>query len=155
MLPENFESTAKYSVINPEIVIKICPPRYNFAVYLEIEHKEMQEIEFAVQDSNLYILNTTSARRSPMASVRTVVSMLQSGHLTEREAVAKLDTNQMSYFLTNQVDPTAQRASLNVVGKGFPAGFGVASGVVAFSPSTVDELLAEGKSVIYCLEGGI
>lgn len=143
--PMSFDSL---DMLMPNVTKKLR----EYCEILEIQHREVQEIEFAVQDSNLYVLNAKSARRSPVASVRTAISMMQSGHLTERETLMKLDPRQMGYFLEQQVDPTVQRKSLNIIAKGFPAGYGVSCGKVAFTSALAVDLAQKGESIVYCID---
>jgi len=121
-----------------------------FCEVLEKKHKEMQEIEFAVEDGVLYILQAKRSRRSPIASFVTVASMVEVGLLTEREGLMLLDPRQLPFFSQKQIDPSLKNG-LNVVSSGRPGGYGIASGHAAFSPSKVHSFVAAGKQTIFCV----
>lgn len=118
---------------------------------LERKYKELQEISFAIEDGEVRILQARRCRCSPIASLRTITSMVERGSLSEREGLQKLDPRQMPFFLQKQVD-TSLKNGMNVVSSGRPAGYGIASGHVAFSPGKVQRFVTEGKQVIYCAE---
>jgi pyruvate,orthophosphate dikinase len=76
--------------------------------------------------------------------------MVQSGLLTEREAIMKLDTTQLTYFLDKQIDPNYTE-KLEIIGTGKPGGYGVASGHIVLSTEMAEEITMKGGKAIFCL----
>lgn len=76
---------------------------------LERHFRDMQEVEFTIEDGTLFILETRVAKRTPLASVRVAIDMVTSELLTEREAILRLDPEQMYYFRHKMISPTAGR----------------------------------------------
>jgi pyruvate,orthophosphate dikinase len=118
---------------------------------LENHYRDMQDIEFTVQDGVMYLLQTRTGKRTAPATVRVAVEMAQEGLITTREAVQRVDPAQVDQLLHPMIDP---QASVTVLGKGLPASPGAASGRVAFSAeeavrlhdSGVDALLVRNET---------
>ena len=72
---------------------------------LERHYRDMQDIEFTIQNGTLYILQTRSGKRTARAAVRIAVAMVQEGLITEREALLRIDAEQMTFFLHPMIDP--------------------------------------------------
>lgn len=72
---------------------------------LERHFRDMQEIEFTVQNGTLYLLETRKGRRQANAAVKIAVSMVEEGLITEREALLRIDPDQMTFFLRPMIDP--------------------------------------------------
>lgn len=72
---------------------------------LEVHYKDMQDIEFTVENGQLYILQTRTAKRTAIASVKIAVSMVKEKLITEREALKRIDASQMDYFIHPMIDP--------------------------------------------------
>lgn len=86
------------------------PSAYDTLVHiekiLERHYRDMQDIEFTIQNGTLYILQTRSGKRTARAAVRIAVSMVQEGLITEREALLRIDPEQMTFFLHPMIDPS-------------------------------------------------
>lgn len=80
--------------------------------------------------------------------------MVQSGHLTEREALMKLNARQMNYFLDKQIDPSID-CSLQTIATGMPGGYGVVTGHIAFSAAMVEEFVQKGAKAVFCITGSV
>jgi pyruvate,orthophosphate dikinase len=102
------------------------------AVCQRLEHhfRDMQDIEFTVQDGMLYLLQTRSAKRTAPAAVRAAVEMMAEGLIDQREAVLRVEPEQIDQLLHPMIDPQAE---VKVLGRGLPASPGAASGRVVFT----------------------
>lgn len=107
---------------------------------LENHYKDMQDIEFTIENGSLFILQTRNAKRTTQAAVRSAVEMVKEGFITRDEAVARIDAYQLDQLLHPSIDP---EADLDVMTKGLPASPGAAAGAIVF---TADEAEAKGKA---------
>jgi phosphoenolpyruvate synthase/pyruvate phosphate dikinase len=97
---------------------------------LENEFRDMQDCEFTVQDGKLFILQTRTGKRTAKAAVRIAMDMLDSGHISESEALKRVTLKQWHTAVKPVIDPTFNQPAH---GKGIPASNGIASGVAVFS----------------------
>ena len=97
---------------------------------LEQHYRDMQDIEFTVQNGTLYLLQTRSGKRTAPAAVRIAVEMVHEGLIDSREAVMRVQPAQIDQLLHPMIDP---QASLQVLGRGLPASPGAASGQAVFT----------------------
>jgi pyruvate, orthophosphate dikinase len=114
---------------------------------LEKHYRDMQDIEFTVQQGKLYMLQTRNGKRTAAAALKIAVDMVAEGVLTKEEAVSRIDPSALNQLLHPTLDPKAPR---KVIAKGLPASPGAASGTVVFSADRAEELAHEGKAVILC-----
>ncbi len=112
---------------------------------LEKHYRDMQDIEFTVQEGKFYMLQTRSGKRTGRASVKIAVDMVEEGLITESEALMRVSTDHVEAFLHPMVDPTKKK---DIVAKGLPASPGGATGEVVFSADEAESVAATGKSVI-------
>ncbi len=112
---------------------------------LERHFRDMQDIEFTVQDGTLYLLQTRSAKRTAPAAVRAAVEMMAEGLIDQREAVLRVEPEQIDQLLHPMIDPQAE---VNVLGRGLPASPGAASGRVVF---TAEEAVRRQESGVRVL----
>ena len=112
---------------------------------LERHYRDMQDIEFTVQQNKLYMLQTRSGKRTAAASLRIAVEMAQSGLITREEAVKRVNPASLDQLLHPTLDPKAPRT---VFTKGLPASPGAASGIVVFSADEAEMRAAKGESVV-------
>src|SRR6185437_5337622 len=103
---------------------------------LEEHYKDMQDIEFTVEEGRLYLLQTRSAKRTAAASLKAAVSMVDEGLISREEAVARIDPKQLDQLLHPMLDPNA---SYEVAAKGLNASPGAASGKIVFDAETAAE----------------
>ncbi|MFV9839149.1 MAG: pyruvate, phosphate dikinase [Aaplasma endosymbiont of Hyalomma asiaticum] len=112
---------------------------------LEKHNRDMQDIEFTVQEGKLWILQTRRGKRSAQAAVQLAVSLVKEGLISKEDAVMSID----SVTLGGLLHPIIQEKCNNVVVcRGLPASPGAASGHVAFTSSDAEKLKKQGKNVI-------
>jgi len=114
---------------------------------LEGHYRDMQDIEFTVQDGKLWMLQTRSGKRTIEAALRIAVEMAEEGVITRDEAVLRVDPAGLDQLLHPTIDPNAEK---NVITSGLPASPGAASGEIVFLADEAEALKAQGKSVILC-----
>ena len=112
---------------------------------LETHYKDMQDIEFTVQQQKLYMLQTRSGKRTAAASLRIAVEMAQAGLIDREEAVRRVNPASLDQLLHPTLDPKAART---LISKGLPASPGAASGVVVFNSDEAEMRSAKGEAVI-------
>ena len=102
----------------------------NICELLEKHYRDMQDIEFTIERGKLYFLQTRSAKRTARAALKVAMSMLESGAITEKEAIMRVSPEQIETLLHPSLDPKyADQESA----KGLPASPGAVSGVIAFT----------------------
>jgi pyruvate,orthophosphate dikinase len=123
---------------------KIMPEVYNqlreFTTRLEQHYKDVQDFEFTIQDGKLYMLQTRNGKRTGPAAVRIAVEMEHEGLLTSKEALLRVEPEQLNQLLHPVLD---ESKPLNVLVTGLPASPGAAVGHVVF---TADDAVVEGKT---------
>ncbi len=112
---------------------------------LENHYRDMQDIEFTIQDKKLWMLQTRNGKRTAKAALKIAVDMCKEGLITEEEAVGRVDPHSLDQLLHPSLDPDAPR---DQVLSGLPASPGAASGEVVFNSDEAERLAQEGKSVI-------
>ncbi|WP_375271668.1 pyruvate, phosphate dikinase [Sphingomonas sp.] len=112
---------------------------------LETHYRDMQDIEFTVQQGKLWMLQTRSGKRTAKAALKIAVDMANEGLISREEAVARVDPAALDQLLHPTLDPEAKR---DVLTKGLPASPGAASGEAVFDADTAERHAADGKSVI-------
>ena len=112
---------------------------------LEQHYRDMQDIEFTVQQNKLYMLQTRSGKRTAAASLRIAVEMAQQGLIDREEAVKRVVPSSLDQLLHPMLDPKAPRTLL---ARGLPASPGAASGVVVFNADEAESRAAKGEAVI-------
>jgi pyruvate, orthophosphate dikinase len=112
---------------------------------LESHYRDMQDIEFTVQQSKLWILQTRSGKRTAPAALKIAVEMVHDKIISQKEALLRVDPAALDQLLHPTLDPKAKR---DVLTKGLPASPGAASGFVVFNADEAEELSKDGKDVI-------
>ncbi|MBB4085265.1 pyruvate, phosphate dikinase [Sphingomonas carotinifaciens] len=112
---------------------------------LETHYRDMQDIEFTVEQAKLWMLQTRSGKRTAKAALKIAVDMANEGLITREEAIARVDPAALDQLLHPTLDPEAKR---DVLTKGLPASPGAASGKVVFDADTAEKRAAAGESVI-------
>jgi pyruvate, orthophosphate dikinase len=122
----------------------IMPAVYNqlreITTRLERHYRDVQDFEFTIQEGKLYMLQTRNGKRTGNAAVRVAVDMVQEGLLTPRDALMRVEPEQLNQLLHPVLD---ESKPLNLIAKGLPASPGAAVGRVVF---TADEAVVQGKS---------
>ncbi len=112
---------------------------------LEQHYRDMQDIEFTVQQNKLYMLQTRNGKRTAAASLRIAVEMARDGLIEQDEAVRRVNPASLDQLLHPTLDPKAART---VLAKGLPASPGAASGTVVFNADEAESRAAKGEAVI-------
>jgi pyruvate, orthophosphate dikinase len=112
---------------------------------LEQHYRDVQDIEFTVEDNELFLLQTRSAKRTAAAAVKAAVDMAEEGLISREEAVARIDAGQLDQLLHPMIDPTAK---WEVAAKGLNASPGAASGKIVLDADTAEQRGKAGESVI-------
>lgn len=132
-----------------EVLNERMPEVYNelFATQalLERHYRDMQDMEFTVQEGKFYMLQTRSGKRTGRASIKIAVDMVNEGMITESEALMRVSPEHVEAFLHPMIDPTAKT---DIVASGLPASPGGATGAVVFSAEEAVEVNADGTPVI-------
>ena len=112
---------------------------------LESHYRDMQDVEFTVQQGVLYMLQTRSGKRTAEASLRIAVEMADEGLITRDEALCRIDPNALDQLLHPTLDPNAEKV---VIARGLPASPGAACGKIVLSADRAEEMKAAGEHVI-------
>jgi pyruvate, orthophosphate dikinase len=112
---------------------------------LEEHYRDMQDIEFTVEEGQLFLLQTRTAKRTAAAALKAAVDMVDEGLISKEEAVARIDPAQLDQLLHPMIDPSVE---VEVVAKGLNASPGAASGAIVFDADTAEERGKAGESVI-------
>jgi pyruvate,orthophosphate dikinase len=112
---------------------------------LEQHYRDVQDIEFTVEDNELYLLQTRSAKRTAAAAVKAAVEMAAEGLIAREDAVARIDPGQLEQLLHPMLDPTAD---WEVAAKGLNASPGAACGKIVLDADTAEQRGRAGESVI-------
>jgi pyruvate,orthophosphate dikinase len=112
---------------------------------LEQHYRDMQDMEFTIQQNKLYMLQTRNGKRTAAASLRIAVEMANSGLIDRNEAIQRVQPTSLDQLLHPTLNPKAARSLL---GKGLPASPGAASGSVVFSADEAESRAGKGEAVI-------
>ena len=112
---------------------------------LEEHYRDMQDIEFTVEEGTLYLLQTRTAKRTAAAALKAAVDMVDEGLISREEAVARIEPGQLEQLLHPMLDPNAD---YEVVATGLNASPGAASGKVVFDAAAAERRGSAGESVI-------
>lgn len=112
---------------------------------LEDHYRDMQDIEFTIEQGKLYMLQTRNGKRTAKAALKIAVDLCAEGKITEDEAVMRVDPNALDQLLHPSLDPNAPR---DIIAKGLPASPGAASGEVVFTADEAEQLAADGRKVM-------
>ncbi|AEH51971.1 pyruvate, phosphate dikinase [Pseudothermotoga thermarum] len=114
---------------------------------LERHYKDMQDIEFTIEEGKLYLLQTRSGKRTSRAAIKIAVDMVHEGLITKEEAVLRVKPEDVERVLHPRFDEK-ERAKATVIAKGLPASPGAATGKVIFDSHKAEELGRNGEMVI-------
>ncbi len=136
----------------PEPIIdlqKEMPAAYrklvNIKNKLEKHYRDLQDMEFTIQDKKLFMLQTRNGKRTAHAAVKIAVDMVKEKLIDKRAAISRVDPNQLDQLLHPTFDPKAKR---NVIATGLPASPGAATGKVVFSAEDAEKLAARKEKAI-------
>ena len=111
---------------------------------LENYFRDMQDMEFTIEDGHLYMLQTRNGKRTAQAALQIACDLVDEGMITEREAVLRVEPKQLDTLLHPQFDAAALKAA-EVVGKGLAASPGSACGQIVFTAEEAEEMVKSGK----------
>jgi pyruvate,orthophosphate dikinase len=114
---------------------------------LERHYKDMQDMEFTIQEGKLYILQTRNGKRTAPAAVRIAVEMVKEGLIDKKTAILRVEPAQLDQLLHKQIDPKAKN-NAKVIAKGLPASPGAAVGKIVFTAERAEELAQKKEKVI-------
>ena len=114
---------------------------------LENHYRNMQDLEFTIENDKLWLLQTRNGKRTAAAEVRIAVDMVAEGLLEREEAVLRVSPDQVDFYLHPQFDEEA-RAQAQLIAKGLNVSPGAAVGVIAFDADTAERWAREGRAVI-------
>ena len=114
---------------------------------LEKHYKDMQDIEFTIQEGRLWMLQTRTGKRNGQAAVKMAVEMAKKGLISEATAVLRVRPSQLDELLHDMLDPAEERKA-QVLAKGLPAGPGGSTGQVVFTADDAEKWAKGGKKVI-------
>src|SRR5262249_5557948 len=112
---------------------------------LEAHYRDMQDIEFTVQQGRLWMLQTRSGKRTAAAALRVAVDMVSEGLIDHREAIRRIEPASLDQLLHPTLDPKASR---KVIARGLPASPGAAAGRAVFTADEAEDRAAKGERVI-------
>jgi pyruvate, orthophosphate dikinase len=112
---------------------------------LENHYRDLQDIEFTVEEGTLYLLQTRTGKRTAAAALRVAAEMVDEGLISREEAVARIDPGQLDQLLHPMIDPNAH---VDVAARGLNASPGAASGAIVLDADTAEERGKAGDSVI-------
>ncbi|MGB6816526.1 MAG: pyruvate, phosphate dikinase, partial [Pseudolabrys sp.] len=112
---------------------------------LERHYRDMQDLEFTVEQGKLWMLQTRSGKRTAKAALRIAVELANEGLISKSDAVLRVDPLSLDQLLHPTIDPRAHR---RVIATGLPASPGAASGEIVFSPDEAAQLKSDGKKVV-------
>ena len=110
---------------------------------LEKHYRDMQDMEFTIENGKLYMLQTRNGKRTAQAALKIAVDLVDEGMITEEEAVLRVEPQQLDSLLHPQFDSAALKAAA-VIGKGLPASPGAACGQVVFTAEVAKEVVENG-----------
>ncbi|MCC2258009.1 pyruvate, phosphate dikinase [Intestinimonas aquisgranensis] len=114
---------------------------------LEQHYKDMQDMEFTIEDGKLYMLQTRNGKRTAAAALKVAVDLVDEGMIDEKEAVCRVEPKQLDALLHPTFDAEALKKAA-VVGKGLAASPGAACGRVVFTAEEAKEWAARGEKVV-------
>ncbi len=112
---------------------------------LERHYRDMQDLEFTIEDGKLWMLQTRSGKRTTKAALKIATDMAHEGLITREEAVLRIDPMALDQLLHPTLDPKAKR---DVIGMGLPASPGAACGEIVFDSGEAEKLKGQGRAVI-------
>ncbi|MFA6255972.1 MAG: pyruvate, phosphate dikinase [Candidatus Absconditabacterales bacterium] len=114
---------------------------------LEKHYRDMQDMEFTIQEGKLYILQTRNGKRTAAAAIKMAVDMVHEGLIDEKEAVLRVKPEQLDSLLHKQIDPEAKKTA-ELITKGLPASPGAAVGQIVFTAQAAHDRAEDGKKVV-------
>ncbi|MET0481904.1 MAG: pyruvate, phosphate dikinase [Aestuariivirgaceae bacterium] len=112
---------------------------------LERHYRDMQDLEFTIENGRLWMLQTRSGKRTARAALKIAVDMADEGLISREEAVGRIDPASLDQLLHPTLDPKARR---DIIATGLPASPGAATGAIVFDSDEAEKAKAQGRGVI-------
>ena len=112
---------------------------------LETHYKDMQDLEFTIEDQKLYLLQTRAGKRTAASAIKVAIDMVNEGLISKREALMRVPANQLDQIFHPMIDP---KAKLKLLAKGLGASPGAAAGKIVFTPERAQEMAEKKEKVI-------
>src|SRR5690606_35582447 len=112
---------------------------------LEKHYRDMQDLEFTVEQGRLWMLQTRNGKRTARAALKIAVDLAREGLISRHEAVLRIEPGSLDQLLHPTIDPDAER---DVIATGLPASPGAAAGEIVFSSDEAAKLNADGRKVV-------
>ena len=135
------ESALSLEEVMPDVFAQLDGVRHT----LETHYKDMQDLEFTIQQNKLYMLQTRGGKRTAEAAMKIAVDMAEEGLITEEDALLRIEPESLDQLLHPTLDPNAPR---DLLARGLPASPGAACGQICLSADKAEQLAASGVSVI-------
>jgi pyruvate,orthophosphate dikinase len=148
--PQSLTEAARLAAGSPDPALETLMPE-TFAELtavfdrLEKHYRDMQDLEFTIEDGRLWMLQTRSGKRTTRAALKIAADMVGEGLISRPEAVARIQPASLDQLLHPTLDPAAER---HIVATGLPASPGAASGEIVFDADEAEALQAQGHKVI-------
>ena len=140
------DRAAKYPSLE-ESMPEMYQALFNIQKNLEKHYKDMQDMEFTIQEGKMWMLQTRSGKRTGAAMVKIAMDMLKEGLIDEKTALLRVEPNKLDELLHPVFDKNAIKAA-RVLAKGLPASPGAATGQIVFFADEAEEWVAQGKKVV-------
>ena len=112
---------------------------------LENHYKDMQDLEFTIENKKLFLLQTRAGKRTAASAIKVAIDMVNEGLISKREALMRVPANQLDQIFHPMIDP---KAKLKLLAKGLGASPGAAGGKIVFTPERAQELAEKKEKVI-------
>ena len=112
---------------------------------LEKHYRDVQDVEFTIEDGKLYLLQTRTGKRTAQAAVKIAVDMFKEGMIRKDDAILRVEPEQIDQLLHRRIDPAAK---IDPIARGLAASPGAASGIVIFNVEEADRLGNKGEKII-------
>ncbi len=147
-LNENSKTSESLDLIsleqaNPKIYSELLVYREK----LEKHYRDMQDIEFTIQDDKLWMLQTRTGKRNGGASIRIAIEMYENEEISKEEAILRISPEQLDEIMHPMIDPETEKLS-EIITKGLPAGPGGGCGQIVFTADDAEKWAKTGKKVI-------
>ena len=148
--PQNITKKARLKSGSKDLSMEETMPKVYkelVAIYKKLEkhYRDMQDIEFTVENKKLWMLQTRSGKRTAKASIKIAVDMVKEKLISKDEALLRIDPKMLDTLLHPTLDPKAKK---DVIAKGLPASPGAATGKVTFSADDAEQLKSQGQKSI-------
>ena len=148
--PQNITKKARLESGSKDLSMEEAMPKVFkelVAIYKKLEkhYRDMQDIEFTVENKKLWMLQTRSGKRTAKASIKIAVDMVKEKLISKDEALLRIDPKMLDTLLHPTLDP---KASKDIIARGLPASPGAATGKVTFSADDAEQLKSQGQKSI-------